>query len=494
MQRKDEISMKTIYLQTVPTEKWAMVYQNDSLEQVLIERPEEKSLIGNIYKGRIVNIESSLQAAFVDFGQPKLGFLKKQEIPEARKDTSKPIERVVHEGQQVWVQVMKDAYDQKGAQLTANVTLPGRNLVYLPFGNYFAVSRKMTDEQRSHLKAWAGEACQSEEGLIFRTHSAEVSLEELERELGSLRERWTNLSKQYRNEKPPKTILEDFDIPDRLLRRFPEGDIESILVDNLDMKQRIQKRIPELGKKTKWVADIQNHMPFSAESISEKLLTRTITLDSGAQLVIDQTEAMVVMDVNTAKHTNTSNKKNSVLKTNQEAAKEAAKQIRLRNLSGMILIDFIDMKDEKDQERVVSYFKKQLRQDYVRTQIFGFTRLGILEMTRKREAPSLSSVLGKDHSQSTMMSRASEAYQLERMLLSYQSNDQDIIAIEAHPDVIEAFKERIDMKKLKSILYKDVYVLNNRESHVPFRIIHVGNVATLEERSFYKENVLDRLF
>ncbi len=439
--------MKTIYLQTVPTEKWAMVYQDDSLEQVLIERPEEKSLIGNIYKGRIVNIEASLQAAFVDFGQPKLGFLKKQEIPEARKDASKSIEHVVHEGQHVWVQVMKDAYDQKGAQLTTNVTLPGRNLVYLPFGNYFAVSRKMTDEQRSHLKTWAGETCQGEEGLIFRTHAAEVSLEDLESELVSLRESWTNLTKQYRNEKTPKVVLEDFDIPDRLLRRFPEGDIECIFVDNLDMKKRIQQRIPELGEKTKWVPDIQNQMPFSAESISERLLSRTITLDSGAQLVIDQTEAMVVIDVNTAKHTHTSNQKTSVLKTNQEAAKEAAKQIRMRNLSGMILIDFIDMKDEKDQERVVSYFKKQLRQDYVRTQIFGFTRLGILEMTRKREAPSLSSVLGGNHTPSVMM-----------------------------------------------ILYKEVYVLNNRESHVPFRIIHVGSVATLQERSFYKENHLDRLF
>jgi len=471
-----------------------MVYQNNSLEQVLIERPEEKSLVGNIYKGRIVNIETSLQAAFVDFGQPKLGFLKKQEIPDARKDSDKRIEQVVHEGQHVWVQVMKDAYDQKGAQITANVTLPGRNLVYLPYGNYVAVSRKMTDEQRNHLKKWAEEACQDEEGLIFRTHSVEVSPNELQSELASLRDTWTILFNKYHYEKPPLTILEDREIPDRLLRRFPEADIERVFVDNLSIKQRIQERIPELGKKCTWLADIGEKLPMSPEHISEQLLSRTITLESGAQLVIDQTEAMVVIDVNTAKHTATSNKKTSVLKTNQEASKEIAKQLRLRNLSGMILIDFIDMKDDKDQESVIQHFKKQLRQDHIRTQIFGFTRLGILEMTRKRETSSLSSMLGEEGGKKLSMSRVSHAYQLERLLLSYQSNDQDVIAIEAHPDVTDAFKQRIDMKKLKSILYKEVYVLNNRESHVPFRIKHVGNLATLQERSFYKENSLDRLF
>lgn len=486
--------MKKIYLQTVPTEKWAMVYEHEQLEQVVIERPDDRSLIGNIYKGRVVNIESSLQAAFVDFGQPKLGFLKKQEIPEARKNEDKSLEQIVHEGQQVWVQVNKDAYGNKGAQLTSNITLPGRNLVYLPFGNYFAVSRKMEDEQRKRLREWAETTCQNDEGLIFRTHSANVSTEDLQIELQELQDKWASLEEPIRYEKPPKIVWEDKDIPDRLLRRFPAEGVEAILVDDLSVKKRIQQRLPNLGDKTFWEADLQPKLPDSPESISESILARTITLESGAQLVIDQTEAMVVIDVNTAKHTATSNKKASVFKTNQEAAKEIAKQLRLRNLSGMILIDFIDMKDEKDQDRIMQFLNKQLRMDHVRTQVFGFTRLGILEMTRKREASSIMSVLEDQVEREKTLSRSSQAYQLERLLLSYQSNDQDVIAIEAHPEVTEVFKRQIDREKLKSILYKDVYVLNNRESHVPFRIKHVGNVATLQERAFYKENELDRLF
>ncbi|KGP73930.1 hypothetical protein N782_21320 [Pontibacillus yanchengensis Y32] len=471
--------------------------EGGSIEQVVVERPDSKSLVGNLYKARIVNIETSLQAAFVDFGQSKLGFLKKNECPESRRNPSLPIEKLVHEGQAIWVQVTKDAFDEKGAQLTANITLPGMHLVYLPFGNYHAVSKKVDDEKRNRLKEWAKENTTDEEGIIFRTSSATLEDSHLIEELSTLQKQWTTLQAKFESNKPPVLVWEDRDIPQRLLRRFPDQAVEEVVVDDTKLVTSIQKQFPHLREKCRWSKQIEEELPVTIPQLTETIAQPLVKLDGGAEIRIDQTEAMVVVDVNTAKNTKRSDKGRSVVGTNIQAASEIAKQLKLRNLSGMIIIDFIGMRNDKDHQQVLEKLKKSLYDDPVRTEVYGFTKLGLVEMTRKREGRSLLSTLTERcdscNGHGYVPSAHSYAYQLERELLSYSNYDQDVIVMEVRPDVAQAFRQKIDVNVLKSTLYKDLYFLNNRVSDVPYKIRFIGDEETLQKRDFYQQGSIDRL-
>lgn len=483
--------MKQIYIQTRTTEHWAMVFEDNQLDRVIVNRPNDKSLIGNLYFGRIVNIESSLQAAFVDYGQSKLGFLKKNEILSSRY-SDQPIEKMIYEGQKVWVQVTKDAFDQKGAQLTANVTIPGTSLVYLPFGNYYGISKRIPTPERDELKAWAEKYCVEEEGLIFRTSATKKNEQELLEELHRLRVKWKDISEGGFN-KAPVLAWEDKEIPDQLLRYYTPDKVEQIFVDEIDMKKYIEKQAPQFEDKCSWTSQFDQQLPLSPNQLIQDLTKKSVPLANGADITIEQTEALVIIDVNTGKHTNTKSKQMAVVKTNEFAAKEIAKQLRLRNLSGMIVIDFISMRDSKDHHHILSVLKKELKKDYTRTEVYGFTKLGLVEVTRKREAQSLPSIF-TSKKENVELNPETEAYLLERELISYKAYDQEIIVMEVKPEVVEQFKKHIDREKLKSLLYKEVYVLNNRKSHASFRVIFMGNEDALRERSFYKENTLDRLF
>ncbi|MFC0522463.1 ribonuclease E/G [Pontibacillus salicampi] len=486
--------MKRIYIHTSSTEKWGIVMDGNRVEHVTIDRPDSKSQIGNLYKGRIVNIEPSLQAAFVDFGQPKLGFLRKNELPEARIDASLSMERLVHEGQSIVVQVTKDAFDQKGAQLTANVTVPGKHVVYLPFGNYHATSKKIDLERQKELKAHADEVTEEQEGILFRTSAATIEAASWQAELDYLRKWWTALYQSSVNQKPPKLLWEDKDIPFRLLRKYPDYAVEHIYVDEVREAKEIKQHMPRLHDKCSWQSDIEGLLPFTLAQLSRNLTSPIVTLDNGSEIRIDQTEAMVVIDINTAKFTK-HQKQQTVRKTNEEAAKEIAHQLKVRNLSGMIVIDFISMKKAGDRDRVIQTLKKALRNDPIRTEVFGFTALGLVEMTRKREGRSLPALLQEPVlEQEASLSPVTYAYQLERELLSYKRYDQSVIAMEVNTRVLEVFKEVIDLEHLKSTLYKAFYVLNNGTSDVPYRVLFIGEKETLEEREFYLHNSIDRVF
>lgn len=484
--------MKDIYIQTLPSEKWAIVTDDGTLDRLSVSRKDDGDLIGNIYKGRVVNIEPSLQAAFVHFGPNKLGFLKCSEIPASRLDSEKRIEQLIHEGQALWVQVTKDAIEDKGAQLTANVTLPGQHIVYLPFGHYHAVSKKIEQDRRDELLALATSWSVGEEGVLFRTSSKTMTDSELKEAFSRLQQEWKEIETAFQNQKPPVLAFEDPVIPDQLIRQYGEKEIQSIAVDEQWVKRRIDHRYPYLASKCEW-KDSTHAWPFTANQVMEKVIERKVSLQGGGEIVLDQTEAMVVIDVNSAKRVGKASKAQSVLQTNVAAAKEVAKQLRLRNLSGMILIDFITMKNPKDQQRVLSALKKELKQDPVRSEVLGFTRLGLVELTRKRTSSSLPyriSELRAGH----VLTLETKAYQLERELLSYRRSDKDVIVLEVDPELLSVFRERCDVEKLKSVLYKEVFVLNNSTSDSSYRIRYVGDQKNLQERPFYIDGSLDRLF
>ncbi|KGX89201.1 Rne/Rng family ribonuclease [Pontibacillus litoralis] len=490
--------MKHIYIKKDATEHWGVVLQNNQLEQVVVERPHTTSQVGNLYIGRVVNISISLQAAFVDFGQGKPGFLKRNELPAAREDDSLPIQRLVHEGQAVLVQVTKDAYDQKGAQLTANITLPGIDLVYLPFGNYYAISRKLAVDARTRLKQWAHSVCVDKEGVIVRTGATNKTEEQLVDELNTLRERWRSLQETIKQKRPPYLVLEDKELPYRFLRKFPDQVIDHVYIDNQQWKKSIEAHFPYLQGKCTWVREIEKELPFTFNQITERVMNRSVPLESGAQLTFDETEAMVVVDVNSATFTRSHSKQQTALKTNIEAAKEIARQIQLRNVSGMIVIDFISMKRREDQQKVLQTLKQAVRHDPIRTEVHDFTALGLVELTRKREAPSLFQTFGQSCGTcaggGAIISPETYAYQLERELLSYKWHDQDVIVMEVRSDIIQAFREVIDINVLKSSLYKQLYVIENRERDVTYKLRFIGDVDTLSERPFFKKGILDRVF
>ncbi|KGX93630.1 hypothetical protein N781_10655 [Pontibacillus halophilus JSM 076056 = DSM 19796] len=480
--------MKHMYIHTLATEKWAVVTEGRDIVDLVVERPSKASLVGNIYQARVINVEKSLDAGFVDYGEEKFGFLKRTEIPEARQH-GLPIEKAVHEGQALWVQVTKDAYDSKGAQVTANVTLPGRNMVYLPFGGYVAMSRKFQQEEREQLTSIFNEKLGDGEGLIVRTSAKDRDEDALLNELQQLRKDWEEITSTP-NKKPPFIVYEDNEIPNRLLSRYRPEEIEGIFVDEAEIKQAIVSKYSEFPTPV-LQSELEASLPISFTAIRERIVQRNVPLKNGAELIIDRTEAMTVMDVNTAKRTKTAHKGMNTLETNRLAATEAARQIRLRNLSGIIVIDFIDMKNEQERAQVIHTMKQELRKDRIRTEVYGFTRLGILELTRKRESVSLPLLFLEEWN--STVSAESHAYDWERELWSYRRNDQDVMLYEARPDVVEAFHNSIDLKKLQSHLYKEVYVLNNRESDVPYRIRYVGNKDSMKERPFYSDSAVDRM-
>ncbi|QSS99098.1 Rne/Rng family ribonuclease [Pontibacillus sp. ALD_SL1] len=484
--------MKDIYIQTVPTEKWAVVMEESKIDLVSVSRQDDEDLVGNIYIGRVVNIEPSLQAAFVHFGPSKLGFLKCSEIPDSRQNPEKRIEQLIHEGQALWVQVTKDAIEDKGAQLTANVTLPGQDIVYLPFGQYHAVSKKIEEDRRNELMELASGWSEGKEGVLFRTSAKHVSDTRLLESCGRLKQEWKEIETALQNRKPPALAFEDPVIPDQIVRQYGENEVQSITVDEQWVKRHIDHRYPHLASKCEW-KDSTHQKPFTIDQVIEKVIERNVPLQGGAEIVVDQTEAMVVIDVNSAKKVGKTSKSQSVLQTNVAAAKEVAKQIRLRNLSGMILIDFITMKNPKDQQKVITALKKELKQDPVRSEVLGFTKLGLLEMTRKRTSSSLSYRIAEkrpDH----VLTLETKVYQLERELLSYRRSDKEVIVLEVDPELLSLFREKIDIEKIKSFLYKEVYVLNNSKSDSSYRIRYVGDEKNLQERPFYIDGSLDRLF
>lgn len=484
--------MKDIYIQTLPTEKWAIVMDDGEIDLVSVSRQEDEDLVGNIYMGRVVNIEPSLQAAFVHFGPSKLGFLKCSEIPESRQNPQKRIEQLIHEGQALWVQVTKDAIEDKGAQLTANVTLPGQDIVYLPFGHYHAVSKKIEEDRRNELMELATRWSEGKEGVLFRTSAKNVSNSSLVESCSRLKQEWEEIEAAYKNRKPPILAFEDPVIPDQIVRRYGDKEVQSIIVDEQWVKRHIDHRYPHLASKCEW-KDSTYQTPFTMDQVIERIIERKVPLEGGAEIVLDQTEAMVVIDVNSAKKVGKVSKSQSVLQTNVAAAKEVAKQIRLRNLSGMILIDFITMKNPKDQQKVIGALKKELKQDPVRSEVIGFTKLGLVEMTRKRTSSSLPYRIAEKRADYDL-TLETRAYQLERELLSYRRSDKDIIVLEVDPELLSLFKEKINIEKIKSFLYKEVYVLNNSKSDSSYRIRYVGDEKNLQERPFYIDGSLDRLF
>ncbi|MFP7493502.1 ribonuclease E/G [Terribacillus saccharophilus] len=410
--------MLSLYILTKGTEKIALTAKKGQVQEVFLDRPGMDSKVGNIYKGVVRHVDQGLQAAFVDFGEERQGFLQRQEITACKQDPALRIEQAIKEGQSLFVQVQKDAYANKGAKLTAIITIPGQALVYLPNGNYVAVSKKIPEERAEEWKKRMSERLKDKEGVIVRTEADKFSAEDLTAELVRLRGKWEALSADATA--APVEVFRDALIPNQLFRRFTADTINEIIVDDGFQSKQLRQQFPDLAEKVRWEKDVDSLLPQPLSTLWAQLIAPVMKIDRGITLHIDQTEALTVIDVNSAGYAGHSDKQQTAVMVNQLAAKAIAREIRLRNLAGIILIDFVSMKRPDQQRAVLQTFRQALLSDTQRTEIHGFTKLGILEMSRKRERPSLMEQLQAPVSRK--LSLETLCFQLEREMSSLSAD------------------------------------------------------------------------
>lgn len=378
------------------------VLEDERLVELSIERLNAQRKVGNIYRARVENVLPGMQAAFVDIGMEKNAFLyvddlqgfKGQDDEEAGLSPS-TISELLHEGQEIIVQMVKEPMGSKGARVVTNLTIPGRYLVLMPTVDYVGVSRRIEDEkERDRLRMLAAGIKPPEMGLIVRTAAEGVDEAELLGDLDFLVNLWHKIQKKAKKGPVPSLLYHDHDLLYRILRDLFTRDIDRLIIDDLSAYEKtldlLRSLSPNLKNRVKlFTGNRPLFEVYGIESQIEEALKRKVWLDSGAYLVFDQAEALTVVDVNTGKFTGSTCLEETVLLTNLAAAKEIARQIRLRNLGGIIIIDFIDMGTEENRKRVLEAFQHELAKDKIKTNVLGFTPLGLLEVTRKKIRPSL---------------------------------------------------------------------------------------------------------
>jgi ribonuclease G len=378
-------------------EKRVAVLEDDKVAEVYLERPERRSIAGNIYLGLVDNVLPGMEAAFVEIGLEKNGFLYVDEIVgpelEGRKGARK-IQDLIQRGQTILVQAVKDPMKTKGARLTTEISLPGRFVVYVPHGDGLGVSRRIEDEERNRLKAILKEIAPKQGGVIVRTAAEGASAEDIERDLVFLQRLWKSIEAQAKSSKAPALIYQEAELPLRVVRDLFTGDFERLLVDHDRTHKRIvgylKKTSPHMAERVSRYKEREPLMEaFGVEQEIKSTLRRRVDLPSGGYLIFDYAEAFTVIDVNTGRFVGSRSKKSggrledTITKNNLEAVKEVVRQLRLRDIGGIIVIDFIDMASPKNRAAVEKALGEELERDRTKTYVVEISPLGLVEMTRQ---------------------------------------------------------------------------------------------------------------
>ena len=395
--------IEDILINVAPQETRVAVVQNGVVQELHIERAANRGLVGNLYMGRVERVLPGMQSAFVDIGLDRAAFLHVADIWEQRcnGDTQKPIERILSEGQPLMVQVLKDPIGSKGARLSTQVSVAGRLLVYLPRDPHIAVSQRIEEEsERKLLKEKLERALPEGEtgGYIIRTMAESADEEDLALDIQYLKRIWDDIQGRAATATAPAALYQDLSLAQRVLRDFADDHTVRIIVDSRENFVKLQEfardYVPRVLSR---IEHYSGERPlfdlYGVEEEIEKALARRVDLKSGGYLIIDQTEALTTVDVNTGGFVGLRNFDDTVFKTNLEASQVIARQLRLRNLGGIIIIDFIDMAGEDHRTAVLAEFRKALARDRTKMTVNGFTALGLVEMTRKRTRESLAHVL-----------------------------------------------------------------------------------------------------
>ncbi|MES0371023.1 MAG: Rne/Rng family ribonuclease [Mariprofundaceae bacterium] len=473
--------------------------ESGQAEELYIERENERGLKGNIYKGRVQRVLPGIQAAFVDIGMEKAGFLYAGDIavpesheaelaaaeeventPEDAADTSvgqedqhrrsiPSISTLLREGQEILVQVSKDPIASKGPRLTSLVSLAGRYLVYLPTVDHVGIARRLEDtDERERLINIGQEIKPEGGGLIIRTVAEGHSKKDLKKDLDFLLKLWSDLEKRSQHSSPGSMIFTDLNLYLRVMRDYVDDEVEKIHIDSKEAYQSMKKFakhfMPEVAKRLYYypgerpIFDV-----YGVEEEINKALKRQVSLRSGGHIVIDQTEALVAIDVNSGSFVGSRNMEETGFKTNLEAVREIVHQLRLRNLGGIIVVDFIDMQEDENKIRLMEVLEEALKRDKSKTNIAHFSSLGLVEMTRKRTRDSLGRTLQEDctrcHATGHVKSLTTICYQLFREIVAEaRAYPCEKLMVIAHPKLIDLMlgEEGEDVTALEHFLSKEI--------------------------------------
>lgn len=399
-----------ILLNVTPSETRMGLVENGVLQEVYIERSNRRGIVGNIYKGKVVRVLPGMQAAFVEVGLERAAFIHAADIQGPIKDSEAArrqpdaITSLLHEGQSLIVQVTKDPIGTKGARLTTHLSIPSRYLVFMPDTQHVGISQRIEDEaERERLRNLV-QACMAAEGLseqcgfILRTAADGAGEDEILSDTRYLQRVWNKVKERMKSVATPGIIYEELPLHLRTFRDFIRPEVDKVLIDSRENYQNAQEFaasfVPEVLEKLEYYPGERPIFDlYSVEDEIEKALGSRVQLKSGGYLIIDQTEAMTTVDVNTGGFVGHRNLEETIFKTNLEAATVIGRQLRLRNLGGIIILDFIDMEDPEHQRQVLRMLEKVLEKDHAKTKISTVSELGLVEMTRKRTRESLGHML-----------------------------------------------------------------------------------------------------
>lgn len=453
-----------LVLNCTPHEVRVALLEDEQVVEIYVERRQEASLVGNIYKGRVIRVLPGMQAAFVDIGLERAAFLYVADVAEPRRTGSetvsesrsaqgqRPIQSLLHEGQEIVVQVAKEPIGTKGARVTSHVSIAGRHLVYMPTVEHVGVSRRIADEEeRRRLREVLETLVPHGGGFVARTAAEGRTPDELQADLEFLRQVWNDILTRMEAMPAPATLYEDLDLVLRSARDLVTPDLAHIIVDDeaefrrLDrfMRRFMPRYMDRVGHYT---GDEPLFDAYGVEIEINRALGRKVWLPSGGYLIIDQTEALTAIDVNTGRYVGKRNLEDTITRTNLEAVAEIVHQLRLRNLGGIIIIDFIDMEREANRDRVFTVLAEALVHDRAKSNITKISDLGLVEMTRKRVRESLLRTLtepcfycdGSGH----LKSRSSIAHEIYRtMLREAPLIPEAEVRIAVHPRVAAALRD-----------------------------------------------------
>ncbi len=398
---------REILISSAPLEARVAILEDDILVEFLVERPDAGRIVGDIYLGEVQAVLPGIQAAFVEIGTDKAAFLHASDLAEEEDEDDNgnggngrrshpPIEEVVKKGQKVLVQVTKEAISTKGPRVTSQISLPGRFLVLMPQSDHVGVSRKIEDrEERTRLRRMAKENLPADSGgLIIRTAGEELTPELFKRELKTLLATWEQIQKKAKAVRAPALVHREAGLTKGIIRDIFTNKVDSLTVDSRDVYDEIERYLdgidPDLMERVHLYDEpLPLFDEYGVEEAIREAFQRRVDLPSGGYVIIEPTEALVSVDVNTGRYTGKKDPEKTILKTNLDAAREVARQLRLRDIGGIIVVDFIDMEAKANQDRVLQELRTYLNRDRARTRAFQVSELGLVEMTRQRVRPSL---------------------------------------------------------------------------------------------------------
>ena len=456
------------------------ILENKRITEIYHEREKDKGVVGNIYKGKVLKVLPGMESAFVDIGLPKAAFLFVDDIRSGKVDLDNDItngsdnndstekdalkkrgdksrkvsiNELIKEGDDILVQVSKGPIGTKGARITCNISLPGRNLVLMPHVSNVGVSRQIYDEkERSRLKQIVSRIKPANSGFIVRTVATGRSEDEFKNDIEYLLNTWKTIESKFQSQKSPYMLYDDLNITFRVIRDMLSPEISQLTIDDeneyLKINKYLNTYLPKYNKVLKHFkrpVNIFDH--YGIETELDRALGRKVQLKSGGHLIVDQSEALTAIDVNTGSFTGSKSHEETILHTNMEAARELVFQLRLRNIGGIIIIDFIDMENEANRNKVYQALKEELKQDKARSKILAISEIGLVEMTRKRDRENLGRYLCIPcpycEGRTRVKSYATTLYEIYRYIIRISNNSKEVhnLILGVHPDVAEYIEE-----------------------------------------------------